>query len=103
MRRLAWMAGQAAAIIGLTVAMSFDPRLAPQIGRVFIVNVIVVAFATAVSTALWDWLRRPRAVRRLLADERKAKRKSERLIAARRRPGEAFEQRARRGVGQDVR
>lgn len=95
MRRLLWMIGQAAVIIGLSAAMYADPRLRAQFGAVVLVNIVLVAFATAVITRLLDWLRRPRAARRLLSDERKAQRDRERLSAAGRRPGELFEERAR--------
>lgn len=63
MSRLLWMIGQAAAVIGLTWIELAAPGARPgQLGLLVLINVVVVAFLTAVIVNLSDWLRRPRAV-----------------------------------------
>lgn len=56
-----WKLVQAAAIGALTYGMGQDPKMANQIGTILVINIILVAFLTAVTVNLWDWLRRPRA------------------------------------------
>lgn len=57
MSKLLWMIGQAAAICGLTYCQARDPLIgSEQVAGLLLVNIVVVAFATALAVNLWDWL-----------------------------------------------
>lgn len=62
MSKVLWMAGQAAAIAGLTYGMALEhPN---DVAGFLWLNTILVAFLTAAIVNLLDWFRRPRALAR---------------------------------------
>lgn len=53
------LATQAAAIFALTYAQASSPLIADKDkGGLFLLNIVMVAFATALIVNLWDWTRR---------------------------------------------
>ena len=64
MNRALWMIGQALAVGGLTwffltVPLSPGETERPNPIFLFVMSIIIVAFATAVIVNLWDWALRP--------------------------------------------
>ncbi len=95
MSRVFWMLAQTAAIGWLTWSafnnadVHPDPRLSGPLAVLvmFLLSTLMVAFATAVLTNLWDW-----AHRQLQGLPFRAGRAVARLRAASRNPGQAIEQ-----------
>lgn len=71
-KQIVWMVAQAAAVIGLTWIWHAAKPDSP-LGAILLINIVVVAFTTAVAVNLSDWLRRVFRRHAPLGEERELK------------------------------